>query len=266
MSQYLSAISNKLQTMLNNLSGKFTKTVVKPTLAKGTYEKINKDLENYFIREGMSQAIAQQQDLTNRLIAIEGFLYDGLHGNLIMQLRDNCDADDTECLGNNLTAAAEVLKDKIVEAFRILNIMMGRPASEFIVPDENARILFLVELLCSNQPIEYRTSVNEDLNTLIQQYCQFPNEPKPSLPESVQPLPKKQRLGIPSGPSTRYVPGMPPEKFDVVLPPADSAKNIWNPSGGKKARKTRRKYIRVNRKTNKRKTNKRRKNSRRRHK
>ena len=261
MSQYLSDISNKLQTMLNQLTGKFTKSVVKPTLAKGTYEKINKDLENYFIREGMSEAIAQQQDLTNRLIAIEGFLYDGLHGNLIMQLRDNCDADDTECLGNNLTAAAEMLKDKIVEAFRILNIMMGRPDSEFIVPDENARILFLVELLCSNQPIEYRTSVAEDLNVLIQQYCQFSNEPRPSLPESVQPLSKKQRLGIPAGPSTRYVPGMAPEKFDVALPPADSAKNIWSPSGGKKGRKTRRKHRRV-----KRKTNKRRKNSRRRHK
>lgn len=262
MSQYLSVISNKLQTMLNNLTGKLTKSVVKPALEKGTYEKINRDLENYFIREGMSEAIAQQQDLTNRLIAIEGFLYDGLHGNLVMQLRDNCDTDDTECLGNNLTVAAEVLKDKIVEAFKILNKMMGRPSSEFIVPDENARILFLVELLCSNQPIEYRTSVTEELSGLIQQYCQFPNESKPSLPESVQPLTKKQRLGIPGGPSTRYVPGMAPQKFDI-RPPAESVKNIWAPSGGKKARKSRRKgkQRRV-----KHKTAKRRKNSRRRHK
>lgn len=262
MSQYLSVISNKLQTMLNQLTGKLTKSIVKSALEKGTYDKINKDLENFFIREGMSEAIAQQQDLTNRLIAIEGFLYDGLHGNLIMQLRDNCDADDTECLGNNLTVAAEVLKDKIVEAFRILNKMMGRPDSEFVVPDENARILFLVELLCSNQPIEYRTSVAEDLNVLIQQYCQFSNEPRPSLPESVQPLSKKQRLGIPGGPSMRYVPGMAPQQFDV-RPPAESAKNIWAPSGGKKARKTRRKG---KHRLVKRKTAKRRKNSRRRHK
>lgn len=262
MSQYLSAISNKLQTMLNNLTGKFTKSIVKPALEKGTYEKINKDLENYFIREGMSEAIAKQEDLTNRLIAIEGFLFDGLHGNLILQLRDNCDATDTECLGNNLTVAAEVLKDKIIEAFRILNIMMGRPASEFIPPDENARILFLVELLCSNEPIEYRSIVTEDLNTLIQKYCQFTNESSPSLPESVQPLSKKQRLGMPGGPSTRYVPGMAPVKFDVVAP-TESAKNIWAPTGGKKARKSRRKgkHRRV-----KRKTVKRRKNSRRRHK
>jgi len=262
MSQYLNTISAKLQDMLNSLTGKFTKSFVKPALEKGTYDKLNKDLEQYFIREGMSPAIMQQENLTNELIAIEGFLYDGLHGTLIMQLRDNCDANDNECIGNNLTIASEVLKEKIFEAFKILNKMMGRSESEYIPPNENARILFLVELLCSNQPIEYRTNVSENLNNLIQQYCKFPNTIVPALPESVQALSKKQRLGRAAGPSTRIIPGMQSETFHVV-PPVKSATNIWAPAGGKKSIKKRRnkKHSRgrkIKHKTVRRKSNKRR--------
>ena len=263
MSQYLREVSNKLQSFLNN-TVKFTKQVVKPALQTGTYDKFNEELKNYFIREEMATSIAQQEDLTNRLIAIEGFLYDGLHGNLIMQLRDDCDADDDECLANNLNMAAEVLNVRIVEAFSILHQMMGRPASEFISPDENARILFLVELLCSNQPIEYRTSVSEDLRELIQQYCKFSNKPRDPLPESVQPLSKRQRLGRPAGPSTRYVPGKAPEMFNLEPSSMGPAKNIWAPTGGKKARKSHKKS--KQRRTKRKTVKKRRKTNRRRHK
>ena len=244
MSKYLTAIANKIQSFLYN-TGKFTKENVKPALNKGTYDKFNKELEDYFTRQDMSEAIYKQNELANKLIALEGFLYDGLHGNLIMQLKEECDADDVECLGNNINIASVFLKSHIDQAYKILNELMGRPESEVVLPDDNARALFLIELLCSDKAIEYRTSVSEDLNELLKRYCQFIPQINPPLPESVQPLTKKQRLGVYSGVSTRYVPGDVPKLFNLA-PQQELPKNIWardeEPHGGKKAKKTYRKH------------------------
>ena len=240
MAQYLNAANLSIQNIFNKLKGKFTETFIKQTLKPGTYNKLNKDLEEYFIREGMSEDIAKQEELTNKLLLIEGLLYDKLHSNITMQLKEDCDATDTNCIEeDNLNSAAEKYSNEITFAFYLLNKMMGRPDSEFIVPDENAKVLFLIELLCSNQPIEYRTSVTESLQDLLNNYCGFTSSPRPVLPESVQPLLKSQRLAVPAGPSTRMVPGYPPQKF-TVLKDEGPKQSIWKsaaPAGGKKVKR-----------------------------
>ena len=247
MAQYLNAANLSIQNIFNKLKGKFTETFIKQTLKPGTYSKLNKDLEEYFIREGMSEDIAKQEELTNKLLLMEGILYDKLHSNITMQLKQDCDAIDRNCIENdNLNAAADKYSNEITYAFYLLNKMMGRPDSEFINPDENAKILFLIELLCSNQPIEYRTSVTENLQDLLNNYCGFTSKSTPELPESVQPLLKKQRVAVPAGPSTRMVPGYPVQKFTVVpsqetvVPSQEVKPSIWKsavPSGGKKGKR-----------------------------
>uniref|UniRef100_A0A6C0EQ01 Uncharacterized protein n=1 Tax=viral metagenome TaxID=1070528 RepID=A0A6C0EQ01_9ZZZZ len=254
MAQYLNSASVSIQNIFNKLKGKFTDTFIKQTLKPGTYDKLNKDLEDYFIREGMSEDIAKQEELTNKLLLMEGLLYDKLHSNITMRLREDCDATDNDCIENdNLNVVANKYSNEITFAFYMLNKMMGRSDSEFTPPDENAKVLFLIELLCSSEPIEYRTVVREDLQVLLNNYCGLLEKPTPELPESVQPLSKKQKLAVPAGPSIRMVPGYPQQKFTVVQN-EEPKQSIWKsmpPAGGKKGKRKSNKSRKSNKKSNK---------------
>lgn len=242
MSQYLSQVHDYIKEIFNTLkSKKITKPLVKQFINPELYDKLNKDLENYVTRSDMAGAISYQTELSNKLILLEGLVYQKLHGNITMQLREECDAIDVNCIEHdNLNVIANKYSGEIEYSFYLLNQLMGRQPSEYIKPDDNAKVLFLIELLCSDQPIEYRTSVSENLRDLLETYCSFSSNDAPiDLPESVQHFKENQRFGVSAGPSIRMQPGFVPQQF-TLNNPKQTVKNIWKaPSntGGKKSRR-----------------------------
>ena len=119
MSNYLSMAHDYIQNIFDKVKdSKLTKSLVTQFINPDTYDKLNKQLEDYFIREDMAQAISQQKDLSNRLILMEGLIYNKLHGNITMRLREECDATDEHCIEtDNLNAIATSYSGEISFCF-----------------------------------------------------------------------------------------------------------------------------------------------------
>ena len=242
---YVQSLRVEIKNIFEKYKNKFSENVVRPLLERGTYDKIIKDIQNYLIRRQIYPAIKANEDLINKLTYVEGYIYDNLHGNLTMILEEDCEGDNENCREfDNLNATVHAYENEIIIAFYTLHLMLGRPQTEFIIPDEASKILFLVQLLCTDSP-EYVTRFTGNLREAIEKYCK-PIEEVTTLPEGVADLPPSERKARRAGPSIIMRPGeepveyLPPIKKQYKVSSLQSNVDLWgNPIGGKR-RKTKR--------------------------